>query len=95
MPSAGSVDMERSTEPVVYDRRAPSEKPAGDGISLDTQQRDALFKEFVEYQKREAHGDNLSPKEALFAEFQMYVKRLLEQPDRQLTGASASPSAVP
>ena len=95
MPSAGSGDMERSTEPVVYDRRAPSEKPAGDGISLDTQQRDALFKEFVEYQKREAHGDNLSPKEALFAEFQMYVKRLLEQPDRQLTGASASPSAVP
>ena len=95
MPSAGSGDMERSTEPVLNDRRAPSEKPAGDGISLDTQQRDALFREFVEYQKREEHGENLSPKEALFAEFQMYVKRLLEQPDRQLTRASANPSAVP
>jgi TRAP-type uncharacterized transport system substrate-binding protein len=75
--------------------REPSEKHGGDRISLDAQQRDALFREFVEYQQREAQGENPSQNEALFAEFQTYVKHLLKQPDRQLTGASADRSTVP
>jgi len=62
----------------------PSEQQAGDRVSFDAGQLDALFTEFLEYQKREAQraGDNPSQHEALFAEFQTYVKHLLQQPDR-------------
>jgi TRAP-type uncharacterized transport system substrate-binding protein len=95
LPSAGSGDMERSTEPETNYQAKPSDKSGDDRISLDAQQRDALFKEFIEYQKRQTHGDNQSQKEALFAEFQTYMKHRLEQPDRHRTQPSADPSAVP
>jgi len=62
----------------------PGEPQAGDRVSFDAEQRDALFREFVSYQKREAQraGGNPRQNEALFAEFQTYVTRLLQQPDR-------------
>jgi len=106
LSAAGSGDIEPSiAEPAINEERplspstASRQKPRaqeGDRVSFDTEHLDALFREFVEYQKREAQteGNNTNWNDALFAEFQTYVKHLLQQPDWQRTLARAEPSAV-
>ena len=101
LPSTGSGDVEPSTSgnPVVnHPEEERSLSPQGasppepntqtsNRFSFNPGQRDALFREFVEYQKRETQTSGASQNEALFAEFQTYVKHVLQQPDRPLTGA--------
>jgi uncharacterized protein len=89
MPSAGSGDLEPSTSEAAVNHANSVSAQFNGRVSLDEAQRDALFREFLEYQKRGAQGagDNPSHNEALFAEFQSYVNHLLQQPDRPLTGA--------
>jgi uncharacterized protein len=101
LPSAGSGDLEPSISenPVVNRREAerslspqeesPPEPNAqtSNRFSFNPGQRDALFREFVEYQKRQTQTSGTNQNEGLFAEFQTYVKRVLQQPDRPPTGA--------
>jgi hypothetical protein len=57
---------------------------------LNAGQRDALFREFLEYEKQQTQKAEQAPsqKEALFAEFQEYVKHALRQPGPPLSGAN-------
>jgi uncharacterized protein len=89
MPSSGSGDMEPSIPEAAVNHPNTVSTQFNERISLDEGQRDALFREFLQFQKREAQRarDNPSHNEALFAEFQSYVNQLLQQPDRPLTGA--------
>ena len=80
-------DQEQPLSPEAESPRSPNAQASAQ-VSFEAGQRDALFREFLEYQKREAEkaGANPSQNEALFAEFQTYVKHLLQQPARPLNG---------
>src|SRR5207244_8365918 len=82
-----SVSTDSSGEPPRSPSTASSQQPSAraDQVSFNAGPLDALFREFLEYQKQEAQraGDNPSENEALFAEFQTLVKQQL---DRQRKG---------
>jgi uncharacterized protein/TRAP-type uncharacterized transport system substrate-binding protein len=89
-----SVAIDFDEEPPLSPSTASPQEPRaqeGDRVSFNTTQLDAFFREFVEYQKREAKREahNANENETLFAGFQIYVKHLQQQPDRQHTGARA------
>ena len=106
--SAGYGDIEPSiAEPAVnHPKSVPvdfNEEPSlspraqeGDRVSFNKEQLDALFREFVEYQKREVKREAYDTKhnETLFAEFEIYVKHLSQQPDRPHSGARVESPAV-
>jgi uncharacterized protein len=81
-----SVSTESNGEPPRSPGISSPQQPRAqaDQISFNAGSLDTLFREFLEYQKQQAQraGDNPSQNEALFAEFQTYVKHLLQQPDR-------------
>ena len=92
---ATSVSTDSKGEPPRSPSTTSPQQPRAwaDQVSLNAGPLDALFREFLEYQKQEAQraGDNPSQNEALFAEFQTYVKQQL---DRQRKGVRADRSAV-
>ena len=63
-------------------------------LTSDKAQLDALFRDFLEYQKQEAskRPEDLSQKEALFAEFQAHLNRLSLGGNGQLAGPKADRS---
>jgi uncharacterized protein len=81
-----SVSTESNGEPPRSPAMSSPQQPRAqaDQVSFNAGPLDTLFREFLEYQKQQAQraGDNPSQNEALFAEFQTYVKHLLQQPDR-------------
>jgi uncharacterized protein len=70
----------------------PSEAQGGNQVSLNAEQRDALFREFLTYQRREAKNKefNRNQSEALFAEFDAYVKNVFRTRKANSEGASVS-----
>ena len=80
-----SVSTESNGEPPRSPGISTPQQPRAqaDQVSFNAGPLDTLFREFLEYQKQQAQraGDNPSQNEALFAEFQTYVKHLLQQPD--------------
>jgi uncharacterized protein len=63
-------------------------------LTSDKAQLDALFRDFLEYQKQEASRppEDLSQKEVLFAEFQAHLNRLSLGGNGQLAGSKADRS---
>src|SRR5438067_4385555 len=79
-PTHGVTDLNK--EPPRSPSTASAQEPRAQGrdrVSFDTEQRDALFREFLEYQKRGAQKKEYSTNEndTLFSEFETYVKHLL------------------
>jgi len=108
-PSAGYGDKEPpiaelavnhpKSVPIVSPSTASPQEPRaqeGDRVSFNKEQLDALFREFFEYQKREVKREAYDTKhnETLFAEFEIYVKHLSQQPDRPHSGARVESPAV-
>ena len=73
--------------PTTASPKGPEAKPS-DQTSSNAGQLDGFFRAFLEYQKWEAQKtkDDSGQNDALFAEFQTYVKQHLPQPDRPLGG---------
>jgi uncharacterized protein len=87
---------EKSPQPsAAASRQAPGAE-VSNAISLDNSRLDALFTEFLEYQKQEARKsrDDPSQIETLFAEFQAYEKRLLQRRNGQPPAAKGKLSVV-
>src|SRR5204863_8981686 len=79
-PTHGVTDLKRElpTSPSTASAQEPRAQ-GRDRVSFDTERRDALFREFLEYQKQGAQKKEYSTKEndTLFSEFETYVKHLL------------------
>lgn len=95
VPDAGSGEVEpianpnsvSNGEPLSPPTTAgPKEPKASDQTSSNAGQLDRFFREFLEYQKHEAQKTKADPSknDALFAEFQAYVRQQLQQPGRSL-----------
>ena len=79
-PTHGVTDLNKELPRSPSTASAQEQRAQGrDRISFDTEQRDALFREFLEYQKRGAQKKEYSTNEndTLFSEFETYVKHLL------------------
>ena len=94
-----SAPTDFNEEPPLASSPANSREARGqqsDRVSFNAEQIDALFREFVEYQKQGVKREAYDTKEneTLFAEFEIYVKHLSQQPDREQTGTRAESPAV-
>src|ERR1700730_15745563 len=80
-PATKSASIDFNGEPPLPPSTAKPQEPRAqinDQVSLNAGQRDALFREFLEYEKQQTQKAEHAPsqKEALFAEFQAYVKHV-------------------